>query len=85
MTTSERRWSDADRELVAEALCPGRNANAGYYHRQADAVLDALTADGWEPRCDCDGVAHDLPILRAHVRGEPGCKAASSDKGSTDA
>lgn len=57
------------------------------------AVLDALTADGWEARCDCDGVVHDLPILRSHVRGEPGCEAAieagslpeSSDEGSGDA
>lgn len=59
----------------------------------AERIRDALTAAGWVPRCDCDGVAHDLPILRSHIRGEPDCKAAidagclpkGSDEGSTDA
>lgn len=90
----DRPWTE-DERIVARAASsiphPGEGAwlNAGtfrsYWQAVAAAVLDALTAVGWEPRCDCDGVAHDLPILRSHIRGEPGCKAASSDKGSTDA
>lgn len=53
----ERRWSDADRELVKRAAAsvprPGEGAwlNAGtfsqYWDEVTSAVLDALTAAGW--------------------------------------
>lgn len=41
----ERRWSDADRELVKFAIndCRHEQGSSG----QAAAVLDALTAAGW--------------------------------------
>jgi hypothetical protein len=43
--------------------------------RDATLALEALTAAGWEARCDCSAVVHDLPILRSRLRGEPGCEA----------
>lgn len=85
----EQPWSDSDRDLVAQALAIHKESEvtweefatanplaAGFMRAGAEAVLDALTAAGWEARCECDGVVHDLPILRAHLRGEPGCEAA---------
>lgn len=58
----ERRWSDADRELVVSVMwtraLQGGNAGVGlelqpagdaplHYWADAAALLDALTADGW--------------------------------------
>lgn len=56
MTPTDRRWSDADRELVARAMF--EEAHEGdhdafrwedlkpHYEEQAEAALDALAADG---------------------------------------
>jgi hypothetical protein len=46
---AEPLYTDADVELVAESLNPGRNADRDYYRRRAVLVLDALTAGGWRP------------------------------------
>jgi hypothetical protein len=64
-------YTDADVELAAEALNPGRNAERDYYRRRAAVVLDALTAAGWRktawPGCTCP---------TAGVMFRPGCPTA---------
>lgn len=57
MTAPDRRWSDADRELVAETLRRVWKASALVHPatvriEQAAAVLDALTAAGWRREAD---------------------------------
>lgn len=67
MTMPDRRWSDADRELMAGALyhacdpdpCPEWGilaerypAVAGLWRRNAEPVLEAFTAAGWRREAD---------------------------------
>jgi hypothetical protein len=75
MTDLERRWSDADRDLVARAMYDSWHASIPFtdqaedvraeYAGAAGAVLDALTADGWMrghcPDCDCPAVPYSGP------------------------
>lgn len=68
----DRRWSDADRDLVKRAAVsvprPGEGAwlNAGTFSRYWDevtsAVLDALTAAGWAP-------LHQVTCYEVHGEG----------------
>lgn len=82
---TSKPWADADLELVARTVAipsAGLSPHVTDADRKlAEAVLDALTAAGWEARCECDGVDHNLPILRAHLRGEPGCEREANRHG----
>lgn len=49
---TDRRWSDADRELVRPYIAGGRwctNTPCADCDERADELLDALTAAGWRP------------------------------------
>lgn len=69
----DRRWTDADRELVVDAIYdplpgdpspgPEFNRTGSRLHRKAERVLDALTAAGWHGPGDCG-----VPICTASIK-----------------
>lgn len=87
MTTTDRRRSDADRELVAGVLDRQPTDPDGICTQPletiADDVLDALTAAGWRPGA---GAALDkhLELHAARVRRETAEAIAAAIEASTD-
>lgn len=76
----DRRWSDADRELVEEALlaAPGssRDQSWGWV---AELVLDALTAAGWRRETDtAEAISQRLMRLAERASREDDWVAAGT-------